>query len=137
MLWRVRQSIPISSKILEGTALSTPSCSTACTNLLCSSGVQSTYMHTVQEQLSFQYPTKIISQKSFTFFKKKNKNLGFHKLLVYEICEDPNKRDLWNLFPSIEASCLIKFLNTVSHVSGSSWGEVLDTRLSKKKKKKT
>lgn len=43
MLWRVRQSIPISSKILEGTALSTPSCSTACTNRLCSSGVQSTY----------------------------------------------------------------------------------------------
>lgn len=43
MLWRVRQSIPMISKILEGTALSTPSCSTACTNLLCNSGVQSTW----------------------------------------------------------------------------------------------
>lgn len=51
ILWRVRQSIPISSKILEGTALSTPSCSTACTNLLCNSGVQSTY--TYPKKLSF------------------------------------------------------------------------------------
>ena len=43
MLWRVRHSMPMSSRILDGTALSIPSCSTACTNRRCNSGVQSTF----------------------------------------------------------------------------------------------
>ncbi len=44
MLCRVRHCTPMSSRILDGMAFSTPSCSTACTNLRCSSGVQSTFV---------------------------------------------------------------------------------------------
>jgi hypothetical protein len=62
----------MSSKILEGTALSTPSCSTACTNLLCSSGVQSTYTQ-----------FKKITLSSLSYYKKKKK-----KQKIYESSSD-------------------------------------------------
>lgn len=63
--------MPMSSRILEGTALSTPSCSTACTNLLCNSGVQSTYIHVTHFKILNLSKTK--KQK----VKEKNETLDF------------------------------------------------------------
>ena len=87
ILWRVRQSIPISSNILEGTALSTPSCSTACTNLLCSSGVQSTYTR-FKKKLPFNIPEKLMSQNG-NILKKDTQyslSLSFFLSLSLSLC---------------------------------------------------
>ena len=123
MLWRVRQSIPISSKILEGTALSTPSCSTACTNRLCSSGVQSTYTQFKKKKNSFNNPQKLNNITEVE--KKKNSQQRFSLSLSlplpvhdsrdffasHEVCEERERereRELWDWFPSKRLQVLIR-----------------------------
>ena len=94
ILWRVRQSIPISSKIREGTALSTPSCSTAWTNLLCSSGVQSTYTCT-NSNITHQHKiTNLTNNKSSTSLYH---NYGSLSLSGYTAVQGLDSRDFFAL----------------------------------------
>jgi hypothetical protein len=94
MTWRwlatlclVKPSTFINSNIREGMAWSIPNCSTAFTNFLCSSGVQSTWTKTKYKkcnQISILVDQKYSqNDNSKEKINKQHKNIIFHKRILH------------------------------------------------------